>query len=84
MSNKISLKGGFTKEPKEEPMDELCTKERKMSETIGEATRRIATTHGCAVNDDEIDHAVWAHTGYPAFWTGEPRECFERQLNEYF
>ncbi len=34
--------------------------------------------------DELIEHFMWEHTGYPAFWSKEdgrtPHECFENQL----
>ncbi len=39
-------------------------------------------------SDEEMEHIVWGHTGYPAFWHigrdgATPEECFRKQLATY-
>ena len=33
-------------------------------------------------SDDELDHCIWTHTGFPGFWTGDPETCFREQLSK--
>lgn len=39
-------------------------------------------------DEKEIEHIVWGHTGFPAFWSiprdgATPEECFRKQLMTY-
>lgn len=39
-------------------------------------------------DDEELDFAIWEHTGFPAFWRigvdgATPEECFRKQLTDY-
>jgi len=52
--------------------------------TMGEIVREYLPDAG----DDEIEHVVYGHTGYPAFWNipadgATPEECFRKQLATY-
>lgn len=40
------------------------------------------------ISEDEADHIVWGHTGFPGFWNiptdgATPEECFRKQLQTY-
>lgn len=39
-------------------------------------------------SDDELEHIVWGHTGFPVFWNiptdgDTPEACFRKQLETY-
>lgn len=39
-------------------------------------------------SEEEVEHIVWGHTGFPAFWNiptdgATPEECFRKQLQTY-
>ncbi len=48
----------------------------------------IAKEYFPSADADEIDHIIYGHTGFPAFWNipedgSTPEECFRKQLQEY-
>ena len=54
------------------------------SQTWAELTRDVAREFGLTLSDDEVDYALWEHTGFPYFWQGDPVECCTAQLREHF
>ncbi len=53
-------------------------------QTVQTFVQRVAREHGYEVDRIEAMTIAWEYTGYPAFWTGDPMECFDRQLTEFF
>lgn len=53
-------------------------------QTWAELARGVAEEFGLILSDDEVDYALWEHTGYPSFWQGDPAECCKAQLREHF
>ena len=40
-----------------------------------------------SLTDEQVEFALWSHTGYPAFWRipkdgNTPEECMRKQLQE--
>ena len=53
--------------------------------TIVEVVREEAARFGCAMTDAEVEHVLWEHTGWPAFWNipadgNTPEECLRKQV----
>jgi len=47
-------------------------------------TQRIGREHGFEVSREDAGYILWNHTGYPSFWDGDPIECLDRQVTEFF
>lgn len=46
--------------------------------------QRVAREYGFDIDRDEANEVLWEYTGYPSFWDGNPVECVDRQLTEFF
>lgn len=46
--------------------------------------RSIAWQNGKDISSQDADYLLWNHTGFPAFFDGEPIECICRDINAYF
>lgn len=60
------------------------SKEYKLSKSIGEIVTEEAANKGVTVPENMIEVIIYEATGYPCFWTGDPEECFRKQLSEFF
>lgn len=49
-----------------------------------ELVQQIAKEHGTTVNKDTADMILWEHTGFPAFFMGDPEVELRNQIHEYF
>lgn len=56
--------------------------------SIGEAAKEEALKFGVVLKDDDLEHVIWEHTGYPCFWpiseaNPTPEACFRSQVREW-
>lgn len=59
-----------------------------MSDTIFDAIRQEAAKFKILVADGDLEHVLWAHTGYPCFWSiseenPTPEACLRSQVREW-
>ena len=58
--------------------------DRKEKLTFADVVKSVAQEFDRTVTDADIDYILWEHTGFPAFFDGDPEECVRRQVKEYF
>ncbi len=46
--------------------------------------QRVAQEHGHNIDRETANFVLWEYTGFPSFWDGDPMECVDRQLSEFF
>ena len=55
---------------------------------VGEVIREEAAKVGVTLTDEEVEHVLWEHTGYPCFWPIDelhptPADAFRKQVIEW-